>query len=152
MMVEQVFVRHILIRTNAVRDEQEIITDLNNLRNRIINGESFSALAKVHSEDPGSSINGGELGWSSASVYAPAFREKVESLAMNQLSEPFRTKFGWHILEVQDKRQQDNSEQARRNQVREYLRQRKIEEDREQWQRQLRDESYVENRLLESNS
>lgn len=152
MMVEQVLTRHILIRSNAVRDEQEIITNLNNLRNRIINGESFSALAKAHSEDPGSSINGGDLGWASPNVYDPAFREKIASLSVNQLSEPFKTKFGWHILELQGKRQYDNSEQARRNQVREFLRQRKIEEERELWQRQLRDESYIENRLLEDNS
>ena len=152
MMVEQVLTRHILIRSNAVRDEQEIVTDLNNLRDRIINGESFSALAKVHSEDPGSSINGGDLGWASPDVYDPAFRDEIRTLAVNQLSEPFKTKFGWHILELQGKREHDNSEQARRNQVRNFLHQRKLEEERELWQRQLRDESYIENRLLETNS
>jgi peptidyl-prolyl cis-trans isomerase SurA len=152
MMVKQVLTRHILIRSNAVRDEQEIVTDLNNLRNRIINGEDFSALAKVHSEDPGSSINGGELGWASPDVYDPAFRDKIGTLAVNQLSEPFKSKFGWHILELQGKREHDNSEQARRNQVRNFLRQRKLEEERELWQRQLRDESYIENRLLETSS
>lgn len=152
VMVEQVLARHILIRPNAVRSEQEVITDLNNLRERIINGEDFAELAKAHSEDPGSSINGGSLGWSSPRVFDPTFRDQIETIPLNTLSQPFKTKFGWHIVEVLEKRQHDNSLEARRNQIRDYLRQRKIEEETELWQRQLRDESYVENRVFNSES
>ena len=152
MLVEQVLARHILIRPNAVRSKQEVINDLNNLRTRIINGDDFGELAKAHSEDPGSSVNGGSLGWSTPNVYAPAFRDQITRLAPNTLSEPFETKFGWHILEVLGTRQHDNSLEARRNQVRDYLRQRKIEEETELWQRQLRDESYVENRVFSDDS
>ncbi len=152
MLVEQVLARHILIRPNAVRTEQEVIADLSNLRERILNGDDFGELAKAHSEDPGSSVNGGSLGWSTPNVYAPGFRDQIDRLALNTLSQPFETQFGWHILEVLGKRQHDNSLEARRNQIRDYLRQRKIEEETELWQRQLRDESYVENRVFNDDS
>ena len=97
-------------------------------------------------------MNGGSLGWSTPNVYAPGFRDQIDRLALNTLSQPFETQFGWHILEVLGKRQHDNSLEARRNQIRDYLRQRKIEEETELWQRQLRDESYVENRVFNDDS
>ncbi|MDW3095643.1 MAG: peptidylprolyl isomerase [Gammaproteobacteria bacterium] len=147
IMVEQVLARHILIRTNAVRSDEQVKQDLNSLRSRITNGEDFSELARAHSEDPGSAANGGELGWTAPSVFAPAFREVVEKIPPNELSNPFKSRFGWHILQVIDKREHDNSDEARRNQAREFIRQRKLSEETELWLRQLRDESYVENRL-----
>ena len=113
-----------------------------------MNGEDFAELARVHSEDPASAVEGGDLGWLAPSVFAPAFREVAESIDVNEVSQPFKSRFGWHIMEVLDKREHDNSVEARRNQAREFLRQRKMEEETEIWLRQLRDESYVENRLL----
>ena len=148
-MVEQVLVRHILIRVTEVRTEEEVRRDLIQLRERIINGDDFGELARAHSEDPGSSVNGGEVGWSSPSVFTPAFRDVTESLALNTVSEPFKSRFGWHILEVMDRRQHDNSAAALREEARNYLRQRKIEEETDLWLRQLRDESFVEIRLNE---
>ena len=147
VMVKQVFSRHILIRTNAVKGDEEARDDLVSLRSRIINGEDFSELARAHSEDPGSASKGGELGWLAPSVFAPAFREVAESIPLKEISKPFKSRFGWHILQVMDKREHDNSDEARRNQAREFIRQRKISEEKELWLRQLRDESYVENRL-----
>ena len=147
VMVDQVLARHILIRTNAVRDDAEARQELNSLRTRILNGEDFAELAKVHSEDPASAVNGGELGWLAPSVFAPAFRDVVTTIEVNAISEPFKSRFGWHIAQVLDKRQFDNSEAAHRDQAREFIRQRKTEEETEVWLRQLRDESYVENRL-----
>ncbi|MFK8027010.1 MAG: peptidylprolyl isomerase [Gammaproteobacteria bacterium] len=147
VMVNQVLARHILIRTNAVRTDEQVREDLDSLRTRILNGEDFAELARAHSEDPGSGTNGGELGWSSPNVFAPAFKEVIESIALNDISEPFKTQFGWHILQVMDKREHDNSDEARRTQAREFIRQRKLSEETELWLRQLRDESYVENRL-----
>lgn len=151
VMVEQVLARHILIKTNAVRDDEEVQRDLQALRSRIINGEDFSELARAHSEDPGSASKGGELGWLAPNVFAPAFREVAESMPVQEISEPFKSRFGWHIMQVLDKRKHDNSEEARRNQAREFIRQRKISEEKELWLRQLRDESYVENRLVYGN-
>lgn len=147
VMVEQVLSRHILIRTNAVRTDEQVKQNLNSLRSRILNGEDFSELARAHSEDPGSASKGGELGWTAPSVFAPAFREVTESIPIKEISEPFKSRFGWHILQVMDKREHDNSDEARRSQARDFIRQRKISEETELWLRQLRDESYVENRL-----
>jgi peptidyl-prolyl cis-trans isomerase SurA len=147
VMVNQVLSRHILIRTNAVRSDEQVRQDLASLRSRIVNGEDFAELARAHSEDPGSATKGGELGWSAPSIFAPAFREVIESIPINEVSEPFKSQFGWHILQVMDKREHDNSDEARRNQARDFIRQRKLSEETELWLRQLRDESYVENRL-----
>jgi peptidyl-prolyl cis-trans isomerase SurA len=149
-MVEQVLVRHILIRVNEVRTDDEVETDLYNLRDRIINGDDFGELARAHSEDPGSSVNGGEVGWASPSVFAPAFRDVTESLELNTISLPFKSRFGWHILEVMDRREHDNSAAAIREEARDYLRSRKIAEETELWLRQLRDESFVEVKLDEA--
>lgn len=147
VMVEQVFSRHILIKTNALKSDEEVRSDLRALRTRIINGEDFSELARAHSEDPGSASKGGELGWAAPSVFTPEFREVAESLPVKEVSEPFKSRFGWHILQVMDRREHDNSEEARRNEARDFIRERKLSEEKELWLRQLRDESYVENRL-----
>jgi len=147
VMVDQVLSRHILIKTNAVKTDEEARRDLRSLRSRIVNGEDFSELARAHSEDPGSASKGGELGWLAPSVFAPSFREVAESIPVNEISEPFKSRFGWHIMQVMDKREHDNSAEARRSQARDFIRQRKLSEEKELWLRQLRDESYVENRL-----
>ena len=143
-MVEQVLTRHILIRPNEVRSNEEVKNDINNLRDRILNGDDFAELAQAHSEDPGSSVNGGELGWAAPSVFDPAFKEVVETIELNTLSEPFKSSFGWHIVEVIDRREHDNSVEAMRNEARQFLLERKISEETELWLRQLRDESFVE--------
>jgi len=147
VMINQVLSRHILIRTNAVRSDEQVRQDLASLRSRIVNGEDFAELARAHSEDPGSGSKGGELGWSDPNAYAPEFRDVINSISVNEISEPFKTQFGWHILQVMDTRKHDNSETARRTQARDFIRQRKLSEETELWLRQLRDESYVENRL-----
>jgi len=147
VMVNQVLARHILIRTNAVRSDEQAKQNLVSLRSRIVNGNDFADLALAHSEDPGSASKGGDLGWTAPSKFAPAFRDAIESTPINDISEPFKSQFGWHILQVMDKREHDNSEEARRNQARDFIRQRKLSEETELWLRQLRDESYVENRL-----
>ena len=147
VMVEQLFTRHILITTNALRGDKEVQQDLSNLRARIINGEDFGALARAHSNDTGSASDGGELGWMDAGALVPAFREVAQAMPLQAISEPFKSRFGWHILQVLDKRKHDNSVEARRSQARNFLQQRKMSEERELWLRQLRGESYVENRL-----
>lgn len=149
VMVNQFSTRHILLRTNALRDDAQAEDELNSLRTRIVNGEDFATLAKAHSEDPGSAVKGGELGWLTSDIFVPAFRRAVENAPVNELSRPFKSQFGWHILEVLGTREHDNSSEAMRTEAREILRQRKIEDETELWLRQLRDEAYVENRLTE---
>ena len=148
VMIAQMRSRHILLRTNAVRSDDDALRDLSSLRSRIVNGADFSELARANSDDPGTAVNGGVLDWVAPDALAPAFRDTAAKLSIGQVSEPFKSRFGWHILEVLERRQHDNSEDARRAEARNTLRQRKVEEETDLWIRQLVDESYVDNRLL----
>jgi len=148
VMIAQMRSRHILLRTNAVRSDDDALRDLSSLRSRIVNGADFSELARANSDDPGTAVNGGVLDWVAPDALAPAFRDTAAKLSIGQVSEPFKSRFGWHILEVLERRQHDNSEDARRAEARSTLRQRKVEEETDLWIRQLVDESYVDNRLL----
>ena len=150
-MVNQVKARHILIRTNALVNDKEAERKLKDLRTRIVNGDDFEELARANSEDTGSAVNGGNMDWSVSSNFVPKFKEVVDELKPRTISEPFKSRFGWHIVEVLDKREHDNSQEAMRSEAREQIRQRKFEEETELWLRQLRDESYIENRLHTSN-
>ena len=146
-MVDQVKTRHILIRTNALLTDEAAEQKLKDLKRRIENGDDFGELAKANSDDVGSAMNGGAMDWSMSSNFVPKFKEVCDSLEVNTISEPFKSRFGWHILEVVGKREHDNSNDAMRAEAREQIRQRKVEEATELWLRQLRDESYIENRL-----
>ncbi len=150
-MVNQVLARHILIRTNALLSDEAAERKLIDLKRRIENGDDFEALARANSDDTGSAVNGGNMDWTVSSNFVPKFKEVVDSLEPNKISEPFKSRFGWHIVEVLDTRKHDNSQEAMRAEAREQIRQRKIEEETELWLRQLRDESYIENRLHTSN-
>jgi peptidyl-prolyl cis-trans isomerase SurA len=147
MMVRQVNARHILISTSELVSDSEAQERLKRLRDRILGGEAFAALARANSEDPGSAAKGGELGWSDPSIYVPAFREALKETPVGQISQPFKSKFGWHILQPLGWRDYDNTEEMRRNQAFKTLRERKIEEETQNWLRRLRDEAYVDIRL-----
>lgn len=148
VLIAQMRSRHILLRTNAVRSDADALRDLTSLRTRIINGADFSELARANSDDPGTAVNGGVLDWVAPDALAPAFRDTATKLSIGQVSEPFKSRFGWHILEVLERRQHDNSKNAQREAARNTIRQRKVEEETDLWIRQLVDESYVDNRLL----
>lgn len=150
-MVDQVLARHILVRTNALLTDEAAERKLKDLRTRIENGDDFGELARANSDDTGSAVNGGNMDWSVSSNFVPKFKEVVDEIEPKTISEPFKSRFGWHIVEVLDKRKHDNSQEAMRAEAREQIRQRKIEEETELWLRQLRDESYIENRLHTSN-
>ncbi|HCV79097.1 MAG TPA: molecular chaperone SurA [Pseudomonas sp.] len=143
-IVDEVHVRHILLKPNAVRSDAETQRLAARLRERIQNGESFATLAKSFSEDPGSALNGGDLGWINPESLVPEFREVMNNSPVNQLSQPFRTAFGWHILEVLGRRATDNTQQAREQQALNLLRSRKYDQELQTWLRQIRDEAYVE--------
>lgn len=144
MLVEQIHARHILLRPNEVQDDATTRQRLTALRDRILAGEDFGALASVTSEDPGSASRGGDLGWSSPGTFDPEFETVLATLEPDQISEPFRTQFGWHIIQLLGKRTFDQSEEVRRQRVLTALRESKVDEETELWLRRLRDEAYVE--------
>jgi peptidyl-prolyl cis-trans isomerase SurA len=145
-MAEQYHVRHILIRTNEAVSEGDAKTKILQIRDRILRGATFAEMAKLYSED-GSNSKGGDLGWLSKGDTVPEFELVMTTLAHNTLSEPVRSPFGWHLIEVDDSRTQDVSSDRARMQVKQQIRARKIEEAYLDWLNQLRDSSYVDDRL-----
>lgn len=143
-LVEQHFARHILIKPNQIRDQETTLSQLNALRDRVIAGEDFAELAKEYSEDPGSGLKGGELGWSTPGMFVPEFEKTMNTIALNEVSAPFSSQFGWHILQVTDRREQDFSADIQRNRAESMLRQRKYEEELQVWMQEIRDEAFIE--------
>jgi peptidyl-prolyl cis-trans isomerase SurA len=148
MVVEQVHARHILLRPTEVQDDATTRQRLEDLRTRILAGEDFAALASITSEDPGSAAQGGDLGWAAPGTFVPEFDEMLGKLKENEISEPFRTKYGWHIVQMLGKRFHDQSDEVRRQRVLTALRESKVDEETELWLRRLRDEAYVEYRSM----
>jgi len=146
-IVNKTRVRHILIKTTEVLDDEEAKQRLLALKRRIEAGEDFATLARGHSDDKGSAIKGGELGWVQPGALVPAFESAMDKLAVNQLSDPVQTQFGWHLIQVLDRQQSSDSGEAEKNRAREEIFRRKAEEETELWLRRIRDEAYVEIRL-----
>ncbi|MGZ8935644.1 MAG: peptidylprolyl isomerase [Methylobacter sp.] len=143
-MVTKTKVRHILIKTNELIDDAEAKKRLLALKARIADGDDFAALARAHSDDKGSALKGGSLDWVGPGDLVKPFEEAMEKLAVNEISEPVQTQFGWHLIQVLDRQNKDNSEEFKKNLVRDAIRKRKIEEETELWLRRLRDEAFVE--------
>jgi peptidyl-prolyl cis-trans isomerase SurA len=141
---DQVHVRHILMKTNELADDATVKQKLTKLRERILAGEDFSGLAQTVSEDPGSAVDGGDLGWSGPGTFTPEFEKVINSLKDNEISEPFKTQFGWHIAQVLGHRRFDNTVEMKRRQAMEAIRASKADEETELWLRHMRDEAYVE--------
>ncbi|WP_080635320.1 peptidylprolyl isomerase [Pseudomonas asplenii] len=146
-MRDEVHVRHILIKPNAIRSEAETQALAQKIYERIQNGEDFATLAKSFSEDPGSALNGGDLNWIDPKVLVPEFQEVMAKTPQGVLSKPFKTQYGWHVLEVLGRRATDSTNQAREQQAMTVLRNRKYDEELQTWLRQIRDEAYVEIKL-----
>nr|WP_254797369.1 peptidylprolyl isomerase [Pseudomonas aromaticivorans] len=144
---DEVHVRHILLKPSEIRSDDETRILAERLYERLQGGEDFAELAKSFSEDPGSALHGGDLNWIDPNSLVPEFREVMASSPVGRLSKPFRTPFGWHVLEVLDRRTSDASGEAREQQALNLLRNRKYDEELQNWLRQIRDEAYVEIRL-----
>jgi peptidyl-prolyl cis-trans isomerase SurA len=144
---DEVNVRHILIKPSEIRSEAETKRLAERLYQRIVAGEDFADLAKNFSEDPGSALNGGTLSWIDPNVLVPEFREVMNSTPAGELSKPFKSPYGWHVLEVMGRRATDSSAQYREQQALNVLRNRKYDEELQTWLRQIRDEAYVESKL-----
>ncbi len=147
-LIEQHFARHILLSPNQIRDTDSTVDSLEALRKRIQDGEEFSQLAKEYSEDAGSALNGGELGWSTPGLFVPEFEQTMAAIALNEVSRPFASQFGWHILQVTERRQQDFSDDIMRNRAENLLRQRKYQEELQVWLQEIRDEAFIEIKSL----
>jgi peptidyl-prolyl cis-trans isomerase SurA len=146
-MVTQTHARHILIRTTAIVSDTEARLRLSRLRERIVNGEDFATLAKANSDDPLSASEGGDLGWINPGQMIQAFEKAMNDLAEGDLGEPVRTQFGWHLIQVVERRIEDMTDEYQRNQARLAIFRRKAEEETQLWLRRLRDEAYVDYRL-----
>jgi len=147
VIVNQVHARHILIKPNELQDDATVQQKLVAIRERILKGENFAATASVVSEDPGSSAEGGDLGWAGPGTYVPEFEKQLAQLQPDEISQPFRTQFGWHIIQLLGRRQFDTTDDVRRQRAFMALREAKADEETELWLRRLRDEAYVEYKL-----
>jgi len=140
----QVHARHILIRPNALQDDATVRQKLASIREKILKGEDFAAFASSMSEDSSSAVNGGDLGWTGPGTFVPEFESTLTGLKDNEVSEPFRTQFGWHIVQLLGRRQFDTTEESLRQRAFRQLRESKADEETELWLRRLRDEAFVD--------
>ena len=143
-VIDQVHVRHILMRTNDLQDDATVRQKLVLIRDRIEKGEDFSGLAQTSSQDVGSASDGGDLGWTTADSFVPDFAKVVDGLQVNEISQPFRTQYGWHIVQLLGRRKFDDTKDLQRREAAEQIRASKVDEETELWLRRLRDEAYVD--------
>lgn len=144
---DQSLVRHVLVQPSAIRSPEETEALIKDIHAQLSAGGDFCALAAEHSEDPGSALNCGDLGWTSGGQFVPPFVEAMNATPTGALSPPFQSNYGWHVLEVQDRRTQDMGEEARRNMALQILHQRRFDEELQAWLKEIRDEAFVELRL-----
>ncbi|WP_374339156.1 peptidylprolyl isomerase [Leeia sp.] len=146
LVVEQVHARHILIKTNEAVSEGDAKARLVAIKERLDNGGKFEELARLHSEDSSAS-KGGDLGWLNPGDTVPEFEKAMNTLSLNQVSGPVRSQFGWHLIQVLERRKQDVSGDRARLEARQALKERKADEQYEEWVRQQRDSAFVEVKL-----
>ena len=144
---DQTLVRHILVQPSEIRSEKQTKDLMNEIYQKLVDGEDFKQLARQHSEDPGSKMEGGELGWSAPDTFDPAFEGVMNSVDIGEVSTPFQSSFGWHILEVLDRRNEDISDDVRKNRAYSIIFNRKFEQELQRTLIELRSESYVDIKL-----
>lgn len=145
-VVAETHARHILMRPSVVMDDAKIRATMARLRNELVGGADFAVLAKQYSDDA-TADQGGDLGWLANGTTVPEFQQVMDALAPGQISEPFRSRFGWHVVQVLERRDRDATDEAERERARQRVFQRKLEEATQAWQQRLREEAYVEIRL-----
>ena len=147
VIVNQIHVRHILMKPNELDDDATVREKLAKLRERILKGESFAGIASTASEDPGSAPDGGDLGWSGPGTFVPEFDKAIADLKVDEISEPFKTRYGWHIVQMLGTRTYDSTDDVRRQRAFAAIRESKADEETELWLRRLRDEAFVETKM-----
>ncbi|WP_338803841.1 peptidylprolyl isomerase SurA [Xenorhabdus griffiniae] len=142
--VTEVNARHILLKTSPIMNDEQARNELMKLREEILNGKtSFEEAAKAHSEDPGSAMRGGELGWNLPSAYDPAFRDALMTLQKGEISQPVHSSFGWHLIQLLDSRKVDRTDAAQKDRAYRLLFNRKFNEEAQNWMQELRASAYV---------
>ena len=144
VIINQIHVRHILMKTNELDDDETVRQKLSRLRDRVMKGEDFAGLASTNSADPGSAPDGGDLGWTGPGTFVPEFDKAIADLKPNEISEPFKTRYGWHIVQMLGTRTYDSTDDVRRQRAFAAIRESKADEETELWLRRLRDEAFVE--------
>lgn len=147
VIVNQIHVRHILMKPNELDDDATVREKLVKLRDRILKGEDFAGIASTASQDPGSAPDGGDLGWASPGTFVPEFDKAIADLKDNEISQPFKTRYGWHIVQMLGTRTYDSTEDVRRQRAFAAIRESKADEETELWLRRLRDEAFVETKM-----
>lgn len=148
LMIKQTHSRHILIKLTEIMSDSEAKHKIDSLKVRLDNDEDFATLARQYSDD-GSASNGGDLGWINPGDTVPPFEKAMDALAVNAISEPVKSQFGWHIIQVLERRQQDMTNQAKRVRARKEIRNRKADEAYQDWLNELRDRAYVKIKLVD---
>ena len=144
VMTLEVNARHILIKPSIILSDDKAIKLLNGYRQQIIDGKkTFAELAEAHSQDPGSAVKGGELGWADPNMYVPEFRDKATTIKIGEITPPFKTMHGWHILEVIEKRQSDTTEDATKQKAYSILFRQRFPAEVYAWLNEIREEAYV---------
>jgi peptidyl-prolyl cis-trans isomerase SurA len=143
-VIPQTKARHILLKTSAIRDEAATKAAVKSLRKRIVAGADFAELARENSEDIGSALEGGDLGWTSPGQLVGAFQDAMDNTKINDVSPAFRSEYGWHVLQVLERRNKDVTNEIRRNIARNFLHQRKYDDELQSWLQKIRDEAYVD--------
>lgn len=146
-VIQETRARHVLIELTPTRDENQARAQAEEVRERLAQGEDFAAVARDMSDDDGSALNGGDLGWLRPGQTVPAFEEAMRGLSINQVSEPVRSQFGYHVIEVLERRQQDVTQEAQREEVRQSIFQRRANQELETWQQEIRSQAFVDIRL-----
>lgn len=143
--IDEVRSRHILIKPSPILSEERAKAMLDKFVQQLRNGEAdFAALARQYSEDPGSAAKGGELGWADPSVYVPAFAQTLNALSLDEISEPFRSSHGWHIVQLEEKRKTDATDKFNTNRAHQLIFRRKFNEELQNWLDEMRSEAYIE--------
>ncbi|MEX1237785.1 MAG: peptidylprolyl isomerase [Pseudomonadales bacterium] len=145
--VDQTRVRHVLIQPSEIRSDQEAYELAEQLRNEVMEGRDFEEVAKLYSDDPGSALSGGDLGWTRQGTFVPEFEDVMAHSQINEVSEVFKSVHGYHFLEVTGQRVEDFSQRFRMGQAENYLRNQKFDEALEDWIREIREDAFVEVRL-----
>jgi peptidyl-prolyl cis-trans isomerase SurA len=147
VIVNQIHVRHILMKPNELDDDETVRQKLDKIRDRIKKGEDFAGIASTTSEDPGSAPDGGDLGWTGPGTFVPEFDKAIADLKETEISEPFKTRYGWHIVQMLGTRTYDSTDDVRRQRAFAAIRESKADEETELWLRRLRDEAFVETKM-----
>jgi peptidyl-prolyl cis-trans isomerase SurA len=147
VIINQLHVRHILMKPNELDDDATVREKLAKLRERILKGEDFAGIASTTSEDPGSAPDGGDLGWSGPGTFVPEFDKAIADLQPNDISEPFKTRYGWHIVQMLGTRTYDSTDDVRRQKAFAAIRESKADEETELWLRRLKDDAFIETKM-----